>query len=113
MAVTVPPKTGSKGAGGGGWWAGLPAPEPAPDRSRSPPLPEKDNPADQGQLAPGARDGRTVLDVGHDVLLDPRRHAGETRVGHLVRSDRGGGAEAVGRIGARRHAPPPTPFPSA
>src|SRR3972149_1928873 len=80
---------------------GLLTPRADPEPSRKRHRPDEGNPADQGQLAPGARDGRTVLDVGHDVLLDPRRHAGETRVGHLVRSDRGGGAWSGGDNEAR------------
>ena len=70
-------------------------------------------PADPGERAARMSDGRVVLLVGHDVLLDPRRHAGETRVGYVVRMDRVGSAQPVDRIGSGRDAHSPAPVQSA
>ena len=67
-------------------------------------------PADPDERAAGLSDGRVVLLVGHDVLLDPRRHAGETRVGNVVRMDRVGSVQPVDRIGSGRDAHSPAPF---
>ena len=65
------------------------------------------------ERAAGMSDGGIVLLSGHEVLLDPRRHAGETRVGYVVRMDRVGSAQPVDRIGSGRDAHSPTPFQSA
>jgi len=74
---------------------------------------EEGEAADPDERAAGLSDGRVVLLVGHDVLLDARRHAGETRVGNVVRLNRIGSMQPVDRILSGRDGHSPAPFQSA
>ena len=102
--------SGSRRSGGAGRRTAE-APEPIAIASAK--APARARPTDPGERTARLLDGGIVLLVGHDVLLDPRRHAGETRVGHVVRTDRVGSAQPVDRIGSVRHAHFPTPFHAA
>ena len=93
------------------WVRGAPRPDPSAIASAK--SAGEGEPADQDERAAGWRSGRVVLLVGHDVLLDPRRHAGETRVGNVVRADRVGSVQPVDRILSGRDAHSPAPFHSA